>query len=130
VVAQHVDEIILVSERQLEWAVGALVEQQRVVAEGAGAAGIAAIYGNPALFAGKKVGVVICGGNIDPRLLASILNRNMAVDGRIARLRIDIADEPGMLGCHFDGYRLVWWQHCRDLSPTAILRCTGETGKN
>ena len=97
VVAQHVDDIILVSERQLEWAVGALVEQQRIVAEGAGAAGIAAIYGNPALFAGKKVGVVICGGNIDPRLLASILNRNMAVDGRIARLRIDIADEPGML---------------------------------
>jgi threonine dehydratase len=45
----------------------------------------------------KKVGVVICGGNIDPRLLASILNRNMAVDGRIARLRIDISDEPGML---------------------------------
>ena len=97
VVAQLVDDIILVSERQLEWAVGALVEQQRVVAEGAGAAGIAAIYSNPALFAGKKVGVVICGGNIDPRLLASILNRNMAVDGRIARLRIDIADEPGML---------------------------------
>ena len=97
VVAQLVDDIVLVTERQLEWAVGALVEQQRVVAEGAGAAGIAAIYGNPAMFAGKKVGAVICGGNIDPRLLASILNRNMAVDGRIARLRIDISDEPGML---------------------------------
>ena len=66
-------------------------------AEGAGAAGIAAIYGNPDMFTGKKVGAVICGGNIDPRLLASILNRNMAVDGRIARLRIDISDEPGML---------------------------------
>jgi len=97
VVSQLVDDIILVSERQLEWAVGALVEQQRVVSEGAGAAGIAAIYGNQALFTGKKVGAVICGGNIDPRLLASILNRNMAVDGRIARLRIDISDEPGML---------------------------------
>ena len=92
-----VDEILLVNERELEWAVGALIEQQRVVSEGAGAAGIAAIHANPALFAGKKVGVVICGGNIDPRLLASILNRNMAVDGRIARLRIDISDEPGML---------------------------------
>jgi threonine dehydratase len=92
-----VDEILLVDERELEWAVGALIEQQRVVSEGAGAAGIAAIHANPALFAGKKVGVVICGGNIDPRLLASILNRNMAVDGRIARLRIDISDEPGML---------------------------------
>jgi len=97
VVDELVDEILLVDERDLEWAVGALIEQQRVVSEGAGAAGIAAIHANPALFAGKKVGVVICGGNIDPRLLASILNRNMAVDGRIARLRIDISDEPGML---------------------------------
>ena len=97
VVDALVDEILLVNERELEWAVGALIEQQRVVSEGAGAAGIAAINANPALFAGKKVGVVICGGNIDPRLLASILNRNMAVDGRIARLRIDISDEPGML---------------------------------
>ena len=97
VVDALVDEILLVNERDLEWAVGALIEQQRVVSEGAGAAGIAAIHANPALFAGKKVGVVICGGNIDPRLLASILNRNMAVDGRIARLRIDISDEPGML---------------------------------
>ncbi len=97
VVIQLVDDIVLVTERQLEWAVGALVEQQRVVAEGAGAAGIAAIFGNPEMFAGNKVGTVICGGNIDPRLLASILNRNMAVDGRIARVRIDISDEPGML---------------------------------
>ena len=97
VVNALVDKILLVNERELEWAVGALIEQQRVVSEGAGAAGIAAIHANPALFAGKKVGVVICGGNIDPRLLASILNRNMAVDGRIARLRIDISDEPGML---------------------------------
>ena len=97
VVDALVDEILLVDERDLEWAVGALIEQQRVVSEGAGAAGIAAIHANPALFAGKKVGVVICGGNIDPRLLASSLNRNMAVDGRIARLRIDISDESGML---------------------------------
>ena len=97
VVSELVDDILLVHEQSLEWAVGALVEQQRVVAEGAGAAGIAAIYQHPELFAGKTVGAVICGGNIDPRLLASILNRNMASDGRIARLRIDISDEPGML---------------------------------
>ena len=97
VVSEIVDDILLVHEQSLEWAVGALVEQQRVVAEGAGAAGIAAIYQHPRLFAGKTVGAVICGGNIDPRLLASILNRNMASDGRIARLRIDISDEPGML---------------------------------
>ena len=97
VVMSLVDDILLVNERELEWSVGALVEQQRIVAEGAGAAGIAAIHANKSLFAGKKVGAVVCGGNIDPRLLASILNRNMAVDGRIARLRIDISDEPGML---------------------------------
>ena len=97
VIQSLVDDILLVNERELEWSVGALVEQQRIVAEGAGAAGIAAIHANPSLFSGKKVGTVICGGNIDPRLLASILNRNMAVDGRIARLRIDISDEPGML---------------------------------
>ena len=97
VVDALVDKILLVNERELEWAVGALIEQQRVVSEGAGAAGIAAIHANPTLFVGKKVGTVICGGNIDPRLLASILNRNMSVDGRIARLRIDISDEPGML---------------------------------
>jgi len=97
VVSTLVDDILLVNEQALEWAVGSLIEQQRVVAEGAGAAGIAAIHQHPHLFAGKKVGVVICGGNIDPRLLASILNRNMASDGRLARLRIDISDEPGML---------------------------------
>lgn len=96
-IEKNVDDILLVNEQQLEWAVGALIEQQRVVSEGAGAAGIAALYAYPEIFADKKVGVVICGGNIDPRLLASILNRNMASDGRVARLRIDISDEPGML---------------------------------
>ena len=97
VVADLVDDILLVNEQSLEWAVGSLIEQQRIVAEGAGAAGIAALYQHRSVLAGKKVGAVICGGNIDPRLLASILNRNMASDGRLARLRIDISDEPGML---------------------------------
>ena len=102
VVDALVDDIVLVTEQQLEWAVSALVEQQRVVAEGAGAAGVAAVYAYPELFAGLNVGVVICGGNIDPRLLSSILNRNMVLDGRIARLRIDISDEPGMLAAITD----------------------------
>lgn len=97
VVTDLVDDILLVNEQSLEWAVGSLIEQQRIVAEGAGAAGIAALHQHRAAFAGKRVGVVICGGNIDPRLLASILNRNMASDGRLARLRIDISDEPGVL---------------------------------
>ncbi|HAZ78778.1 MAG TPA: threonine ammonia-lyase, partial [Porticoccaceae bacterium] len=102
IIVDSVDDILLVNEKQLEWAVSALVEQQRVIAEGAGAAGIAAIYAYPELFKNLRVGVVICGGNIDPRLLSSILNRNMALDGRIARLRIDISDEPGMLAAITD----------------------------
>ena len=93
----YVDDILLVSEQQLEWAVGTLAEQQRIIAEGAGAAGIAALFAHQRKFAGKKVGVVICGGNIDMRLLGTILNRNMMSDGRLVRLRIDISDEPGML---------------------------------
>lgn len=97
VIENLVDDILLVNEKSLEWAVGALIEQQRVVSEGAGAAAIAALYQHSETFSGQKVGAVICGGNIDPRLLASILNRNMASDGRLARLRIDISDEPGML---------------------------------
>ena len=93
----YVDNILLVTEQQLEWAVGTLAERERVIAEGAGAAGIAALYGYQQKFSGKKVGVVICGGNIDMRLLGTILNRNMMSDGRLVRLRIDISDEPGML---------------------------------
>ena len=71
--------------------------QQRLVVEGAGAAGIAAILQYSNTFKGKRCGVVICGGNIDSRLLAGVLTRSMAKDGRIARLRVDISDEPGML---------------------------------
>ena len=97
VVRQLVDEILLVSEVMIEQAVGVLVEQQRLVSEGAGAAGVAALMQYPEIFKGHKCGVVICGGNIDPRLLSAVLTRNMARDGRIARLRIDITDEPGML---------------------------------
>jgi len=97
VVRQLVDEILLVSEVMIEQAVGVLVEQQRLVSEGAGAAGVAALMQYQEVFKGQKCGVVICGGNIDPRLLSAVLTRNMARDGRIARLRIDITDEPGML---------------------------------
>ena len=92
-----VDDILFVSEDYIERAVSTLVEQQRIVAEGAGAAGIAAVLQYPELFKDKKCGVVICGGNIDPRLLSGVMTRSMAKDGRIARLRISISDEPGML---------------------------------
>jgi threonine dehydratase len=97
VVRDLVDDILLVNEVMIEQAIGLLVEQQRLVSEGAGAAGVAALLQHPEVFKGHKCGVVICGGNIDPRLLSAVLTRNMARDGRIARLRIDITDEPGML---------------------------------
>ena len=97
VVEKLVDEILLVDEDMIEEAVGMLIEHQRVVAEGAGAAGIAALLQHGASFKGRHCGVVVCGGNIDPRLLAGILTRTMARDGRLVRIRIDINDEPGML---------------------------------
>ena len=97
VVEALVDEILLVDEDTIERAISTLVEQQRIVAEGAGAAGVAAMLQYPDVFRGKRCGIVICGGNIDPRLLAGVLNRSMAKDGRIARLRIGITDEPGAL---------------------------------
>lgn len=97
IVQELVDDIVIVSEKQLEWAVGTLAEQQRVIAEGAGAASLAAIAAAPHRFASKTVGGIICGGNIDMRLLGTILNRNMMSDGRLIRLRIGISDEPGML---------------------------------
>jgi threonine dehydratase len=92
-----VDEIVLVSEPQLETAVSLLLQIEKTVVEGAGAAGLAAIMARPDLFVGKNVGVVLCGGNIDTRLLANVLLRDLARSGRLARLRITLQDRPGAL---------------------------------
>ena len=97
IVNELVEDIILVNERQIEWAIGALIEHQKIVAEGAGAAGLAAIYAHQEQFRNKRVGIIICGGNIDSRMLSSILNRTLLSDGRLVRIRIGISDEPGML---------------------------------
>jgi threonine dehydratase len=97
VVAKLVDEIVLVSEAQLETAVSLLLQIEKTVAEGAGAAGLAAIMAHKEKFAGKNVGVVLCGGNIDTRLLANVLLRDLARSGRLARLRITLQDRPGAL---------------------------------
>jgi threonine dehydratase len=97
VIADLVDEIVLVSESQLETAVSLLLQIEKTVVEGAGAAGLAAILANPEKFAGKNVGVVLCGGNIDTRLLANVLLRDLARSGRLARLRITLQDRPGAL---------------------------------
>ena len=97
IIKNHVDDILLINEFELEKAISSLFENERIVAEGAGAAGVAAIMRNKDKFSGKKVGTVICGGNIDARLFASILNRKLLMDGRMTKVRIDIIDEPGML---------------------------------
>ena len=96
-VAELVDDIVLVSERSLEEAVSLLLQIEKTVVEGAGAAGLAAVIANPERFAGRTVGVVLCGGNIDPRLLANVLLRDLARSGRLARLRIRLQDQPGAL---------------------------------
>lgn len=92
-----VDDIVLVGERRLEEAVSLLLQIEKTVAEGAGAAGLAALLAHPDRFRGKTVGIVICGGNIDTRLLANVLLRDLARSGRLARLRLRLQDRPGAL---------------------------------
>ncbi len=96
-VRAYVDDIMLVSEREIERAVALLIEIEKTVAEGAGAAGLAAVLSDPARFRGRKVGLVLTGGNIDSRLLASVLTRELAREGRISELCVDLADRPGQL---------------------------------
>ncbi|HVR90891.1 MAG TPA: threonine ammonia-lyase [Novosphingobium sp.] len=97
VLAGLLDDLVLVSEAALESAVALLLQIEKTVVEGAGAAGLAAMLEHPALFAGRKVGVVLCGGNIDTRLLANVLLRDLARSGRLARLRLTLQDRPGAL---------------------------------
>jgi threonine dehydratase len=97
VIRELVDEIVLVSETELETAVSLLLQIEKTVVEGAGAAGLAAVMANPEIFAGKNVGIVLCGGNIDTRLLANVLLRDLARSGRLARLRLTLQDRPGAL---------------------------------
>ncbi|MGX7896732.1 threonine ammonia-lyase [Tsuneonella sp. HG222] len=97
IISALVDDILLVSEPDLEKAVALLLQIEKTVVEGAGAAGLAAVLANKERFAGKKVGLVLCGGNIDTRLLANVLLRDLARQGRLARLRITLQDRPGAL---------------------------------
>ncbi len=91
-------EIILVEEAAIERAVNAYATQQRTMAEGAGAAGLAAMFARPERFSGRKVGLVLCGGNIDARLLASVMVRELERAERIVSFRITTSDRPGLLG--------------------------------
>ena len=97
IVEALVSEIIAVGEAALERAVLMLLEIEKAVAEGAGAAALAAVLDNPARFAGRKLGLVASGGNIDTRILTSILMRGLVREGRLVRLRVNISDAPGAL---------------------------------
>jgi threonine dehydratase len=97
IIAKLVDDIVLVSETDLERATFALLMIEKTVVEGAGSAGLAAIMADRNRWRGRKCGLVLTGGNIDPRLLASVLTRELAREGRLSRLTIDIPDRPGEL---------------------------------
>ncbi len=96
-VEEFVDEIVLVTEAELERAVALLINIEKTVVEGAGAAGLAAVVANQDQFQGKSIGLILCGGNIDTRLLASVLTRELAREGRLSQLTIDLPDRPGQL---------------------------------
>ncbi len=97
IVASHVHDLLLVDEGDIEQAVLMLLEIEKTVVEGAGAAGLAALLRHPEQFKGKKVGLVLSGGNIDPLLLAAIIERGMVRAGRLARVYVSARDVPGSL---------------------------------
>jgi len=91
-------EVLVVPESTIEQAIALLAEGAKLVAEGAGAAALAAVLHYPDRFAGRRIGLPICGGNIDARILANTLLRNLLRDGRLVRLIMEMPDRPGMLG--------------------------------
>jgi threonine dehydratase len=98
IIRELVSDIVLVGEAHLERAVNAYLTLQKTMAEGAGAAGLAAMLASPDRFRGRKVGLILCGGNIDPRILASVMVRELEREERIVSFRLTIPDRPGVLG--------------------------------
>jgi threonine dehydratase len=97
IVKRLVDDIVLVAEGDIEQAIVMLLEIEKTVVEGAGGTGLAAMLRHPARFSGRKVGLILCGGNIDPMVLADIIERGMVRAGRLARIRVHTRDVPGEL---------------------------------
>lgn len=96
-VRQLVDDVVLVDESQIERAITMFLNVEKTVAEGAGAAGLAAVLADPAAFRGRRVGLVLSGGNIDPNLLAAVIVRDLVRQKRIVSMRITMPDRPGFL---------------------------------
>jgi threonine dehydratase len=97
IVGEHVKEMLLVDEDDIEEAVLLLLEVEKTVVEGAGAAGLAALLKHRERFAGRRVGLVLSGGNIDLLILSSIIQRGLVRTGRMIRLRVEVKDRPGSL---------------------------------
>src|SRR5947209_2807576 len=97
IIRHLVNDILLVTEPQIERAVATLISIEKTVVEGAGAVGLAAVLANRDRFAGRNVGLILSGGNIDTRLIASVLTRELAREGRLTQLTIDIVDRPSQL---------------------------------
>lgn len=125
VVRRLVDEIVTVPERAIEAAIITIMEIEKVVVEGAGGIGLAAVMTHPELFRGHKVGIVLSGGNIDSRMLANAIMRGMARDGRLARLRITMLDQPGALAKVTDivaevGTNIIEMRHQREFGALSL----------
>jgi threonine dehydratase len=97
IIGALVDDVVAVPEAAIEQAVNLLLEIEKTVAEGAGAAGLAAVLADPDRFKDRRVGLVITGGNIDPRMLASVIMRGLVRSGRLSRLSVSVTDVPGTL---------------------------------
>ncbi len=129
IVRALVDDIVLVTEQQIEQALSLLITIEKTVTEGAGAAGLAAVLADQERFKGRAVGLVLSGGNIDTRLLSSVLTRQLAREGRLTQLRFDIVDRPGQLAAVVavlskTGANIVEVSHQRiftDLPAKAVL---------
>lgn len=136
VIRRLVDDIILVSDDDIERAVAMLISVEKTVVEGAGAAGLAAVLAAPQRFKGTNVGLILTGGNIDTRLIASVLTRDLAREGRLTQLAIDIVDRPGQLALVCDllaeaGANVIEVSHQRTFSDlpakAALLQLVIET---
>jgi threonine dehydratase len=118
ILKDHVNDVVLVSERAIESAVAMLVRVEKTVVEGAGAAGFAAMLSDPDRYKGKRIATLLCGGNIDTHLLANVLVRDLVRQGRIARLRVAAQDQPGALAritaqFHEVGVNIIEIRHSR-----------------
>jgi threonine dehydratase len=125
VVKALVDDILLVEEAAIEAAILSLLEIEKLVVEGAGAAGLAAVMAEPARFAGRRIGLILCGGNIDLRLLSVVILRGLVHSRRLISIQVDIPDAPGNLAkvaalIGEAGGNILEVEHQRAFSPLSI----------